>query len=67
MNRCDVLVIGSGAAGTFAALAAAEQGARVCIASKGSLLYGNTRLAGGIVAAPGYADSRLRDILWKTF
>ncbi|OHE24714.1 MAG: hypothetical protein A3J94_16325 [Syntrophus sp. RIFOXYC2_FULL_54_9] len=59
MNRCDVLVIGSGAAGTFAALAAAEQGARVCIASKGSLLYGNTRLAGGIVACPGFADNDL--------
>ena len=59
MNRCDVLVIGSGAAGTFAALAAAEQGAQVCITSKGSLLYGNTRLAGGIVACPGYADNDL--------
>jgi succinate dehydrogenase/fumarate reductase flavoprotein subunit len=36
---CDVLVLGSGAAGLRAAIAAAEAGARVTIVTKGSLLY----------------------------
>ncbi|HEV7265493.1 MAG TPA: FAD-binding protein [Falsiroseomonas sp.] len=35
----DVVVVGSGAAGRRAAIAAAEAGARVCIVTKGSLLY----------------------------
>lgn len=59
---CDVLVIGSGAAGAFGALAAADLGADVCLVAKSSLLYGNTRLAGGIVACPSSfgADSAQR-------
>ncbi|WP_372624282.1 FAD-binding protein [Falsiroseomonas sp.] len=36
---CDVVVVGSGAAGLRAAIAAAEAGARVCIVTKGPLLY----------------------------
>jgi fumarate reductase (CoM/CoB) subunit A len=35
----DVVVVGSGAAGLRAAIAAAEAGARVCVVTKGSLLY----------------------------
>jgi succinate dehydrogenase/fumarate reductase flavoprotein subunit len=36
---CDVVVVGSGAAGLRAAIVAAEAGARVCIVTKGSRLY----------------------------
>lgn len=35
----DVVVVGSGAAGLRAAIAAAEAGARACVVTKGSLLY----------------------------
>ncbi|MGG5822012.1 FAD-binding protein [Falsiroseomonas sp. HW251] len=35
----DVVVVGSGAAGLRAAIAAAEAGRRVCVVTKGSLLY----------------------------
>ena len=55
-HTCDVLVIGSGATGAFGALTAAENNVNVCLVSKGCLLCGNTRLAGGIVACPDYLD-----------
>jgi L-aspartate oxidase len=51
-KRCDVLVIGSGVAGLTAALAAAESGARVLLATKLGLASSNTAKAqGGIQAA----------------
>ena len=37
---CDVLVVGAGIAGTQAALAAAQSGARVALASAGSTFFG---------------------------
>jgi succinate dehydrogenase / fumarate reductase flavoprotein subunit/L-aspartate oxidase len=57
-KRCDVLVIGSGVAGLTAALAAAEGGARVLLATKLGLASSNTAKAqGGIQAAFGDDDS----------
>jgi len=54
----DVLVIGSGAAGLAAAVSAERAGARVAIATKGSLQACNSAKAqGGIQAAVGPDDS----------
>ena len=54
----DVLVIGSGAAGLSAAVSAERAGARVAIATKGSLQACNSAKAqGGIQAAFGEDDS----------
>lgn len=62
----DVVVIGAGAAGLAAALAAAEGGAQVALLEKGASLGGTAAISGGIVWAPmnpamteaGIADSR---------
>src|SRR5689334_16206491 len=54
----DVLVIGSGASGLAAAVAADRGGARVAVATKGSLQSCNSAKAqGGIQAAMGEDDS----------
>ena len=54
----DVLVIGSGAAGAAAALAAAERGAEVALLTKGALEDTNTVWAqGGMAAVLGPDDS----------
>ncbi len=54
----DVLVIGSGAAGLAAAVSAERTGARVALATKGSLQANNSSKAqGGIQAAFGPDDS----------
>lgn len=47
----DVIIIGSGAAGCSAALAAAELGARVLVLEKQAIVGGNTRVSGGFYAA----------------
>src|SRR3954454_8577268 len=54
----DVLVIGSGAAGLGAAVSAERAGARVALATKGSLQANNSSKAqGGIQASFGADDS----------
>ncbi len=54
----DVLVIGGGAAGTVAALAAAREGRRVAVLCKRTLPESNTRYAqGGMAAVLDPADS----------
>ncbi len=54
----DVLVVGSGAAGLAAAVTAERAGARVAVATKGSLQANNSSKAqGGIQAAFGPEDS----------
>ncbi|MGH3025737.1 MAG: FAD-dependent oxidoreductase, partial [Gaiellaceae bacterium] len=54
----DVLVIGSGASGLAAAVAAERAGARVALATKGSLQANNSSKAqGGIQASFGDDDS----------
>ena len=47
----DVIIIGSGAAGCSAALAAAELGAHVLVLEKQAIVGGNTRVSGGFYAA----------------
>ena len=62
----DVLIIGAGAAGLSAALAAHDSGARVTVIEKGNKLGGTAAISGGIVWVPnnpamqeqGIADSR---------
>ena len=57
-SRFDVLVIGSGASGLAAAVSAERAGARVALATKGSLQSCNSAKAqGGIQAAFGDDDS----------
>lgn len=55
-SNYDVLIIGSGAAGSFAAIQAASLGAKVALAAKTSLLSGSTRWAQGGVAFPASSD-----------
>ena len=47
----DVVVLGSGAAGLVAALAADEQGASVALFEKGDMVGGTTASSGGLFGA----------------
>ncbi len=53
----DVLVIGSGAAGLSAALAARNSGASVQIVEKSSVLGGTSAMSGGVLWVPGHPYS----------
>ncbi|MEY9211744.1 FAD-dependent oxidoreductase [Thermobifida halotolerans] len=53
MNEYDVVVLGTGAAGLTAALAAASNGASVGLFEKADRVGGTTALSGGIVWLPG--------------
>ena len=59
-GRCDVLVVGAGIAGTQAALAAAQAGVRVALASAGGTFSGSSFFAGtwglGLIAPDGEND-----------
>jgi L-aspartate oxidase len=56
--RTDVLVLGAGLAGLYAALAAAARGANVVLATKGSLQASNSYMAqGGVAAVVADGDS----------
>ena len=56
--RIDVLVLGAGLAGLYAALAAARRGAQVVLATKGSLQASNSYMAqGGVAAVVADGDS----------
>lgn len=52
-ESCDLLVIGSGAAGLSAAVTAAHHGLRVIVAEKDAVLGGTTAWSGGWIWAPG--------------
>src|SRR5215204_1627147 len=66
MPRHDVVVLGTGAAGLVAAIAAHDAGAAVGLYEKADVVGGTTALSGGIVwvpnnpqaAAAGISDSR---------
>src|SRR5579872_4846828 len=65
----DVLVVGSGASGLAAAVSAERAGARVAVATKGSLQACNSAKAqGGIQAAFGEDDSpeQHAEDIWKS-
>ncbi len=47
---CDVLVVGSGGAGTAAACAAMEQGASVILVSKDPMVCSDTKISEGIIS-----------------
>jgi succinate dehydrogenase/fumarate reductase flavoprotein subunit len=51
-NECDLLVVGSGAAGLSAAVTAAHNGLRVVVVEKASVLGGTTAWSGGWIFAP---------------
>lgn len=51
--NCDLLVIGSGAAGLSAAVTAAHHGLTVIVAEKADVLGGTTAWSGGWIWAPG--------------
>lgn len=51
--KCDLLVIGSGAAGMAAALKAASEGLSVIVAEKSKWLGGTTAISGGWAWVPG--------------
>ena len=65
-SEYDVVVLGSGAAGLTAALAAAQEGARVGLFEKADVLGGSSAISGGVCWVPlnhhqdeeGIADSR---------
>ena len=58
-KKCDVLVIGAGAAGMRAAIAASDENVSVCQVSKSLLGKAHTVMAeGGAAAALGNADER---------
>jgi succinate dehydrogenase/fumarate reductase flavoprotein subunit len=65
-EQCDVIILGTGAAGLTAALAAAHEGASVRIYEKSELIGGTTAMSGGIIWIPnnhlqeeaGVEDSR---------
>lgn len=52
MHECDVVVVGSGAAGLTAALTAAHQGLRVVVVEKAEKFGGSTARSGGAVWVP---------------
>lgn len=66
MSDCDVLVLGTGAGGLTAALAAHEAGARVRLLERGAFVGGTSAVSGGVIwvadnprmRAAGLADSR---------
>jgi succinate dehydrogenase/fumarate reductase flavoprotein subunit len=53
VTGADVVVLGSGAAGLTAAIAAHDAGARVVVVEKGDVVGGTTALSGGAVWVPG--------------
>ena len=72
--EADVVVIGSGAAGLTAALAAHEGGAKVIVLEKASTIGGASAVSGGVVWVPnnhhmsevGISDSRAEALAYVT-
>jgi succinate dehydrogenase/fumarate reductase flavoprotein subunit len=58
---CDVLVVGTGAAGCAAAIAAAEKTAQVVMVNKGTFGRSGTTCLGSVVYAAGLGHTDDRD------
>lgn len=58
-REVDLLVIGSGAGGMTAALVAAQEGLKVLLCEKTSLVGGTTATSGGTIWVPGSNQSKL--------
>ena len=71
-NDCDVIVLGSGAAGLTAALAAHESGAKVRVIERFDRVGGTSAISGGVIwvadnprqRAAGMADSRVEALAY---
>ena len=61
--RCDVLVIGSGAAGFAAAITARNAGLNVLLVEKSGCVGGTTAISGGYIWIPGNSLSRAAGIV----
>jgi succinate dehydrogenase/fumarate reductase flavoprotein subunit len=61
-EQYDVVVLGTGAAGLTAALAAAQAGARVGLFEKAELLGGTTALSGGVIWLPDNPVARAEGV-----
>lgn len=62
VEEYDVVVLGTGAAGLTAALAAAHSGARVGLFEKGDLVGGTTALSGGVIWLPNSPVGRAEGV-----
>ena len=58
VQRCDVLVVGSGAAGMSAALTARIEGLDVLVVEKAPVFGGTTARSGGWLWIPGSSQAR---------
>jgi 3-oxosteroid 1-dehydrogenase len=63
MKEYDVVVLGTGAAGLVAAMAAADQGATVGLFEKSDLVGGTTALSGGVVWLPANKRARAHGVV----
>ena len=61
-KKVDVIVIGSGAAGMSAAIAARDKGARTVVLEKMPIIGGNTLISSGVVNAPDEKNQKLQGI-----
>src|SRR5215213_2006072 len=62
-NEAPLLVVGAGACGIVAALAAAKRGTRTLLLEKGTEIAGNTARSTGLIPAAGTRFQREADIL----
>jgi succinate dehydrogenase/fumarate reductase flavoprotein subunit len=62
-ETCDVLVIGSGAGGLSAAVAAAARGLKVIVAEKAAVFGGTTAVSGGWLWIPGSPHALLAGVV----
>lgn len=61
-NRFDIIVVGTGAAGLSAALAASVQGRRVIVLEKAPVVGGTTAMSGGCIWVPGHHHMARLDV-----